>query len=65
MTTDNSARLEALGRERLNAVYQRDEWDAKVKQIDAESLTRFGHHMPIALGAAAEMLTRAIDGGDA
>ncbi len=39
----------------------RDEWS----RDDAESLTRFGHHMPIALGAAAEMLTRAIDGGDA
>jgi hypothetical protein len=37
-TTDNSTRLEALGRERLNAVYQRDEWDARVKQIDAEIL---------------------------
>ena len=37
----------------------RDEWS----RDDAESLTRFGHHMPIALGAAAEMLTRAIDGG--
>ena len=37
--TDNRARLEALARERLNAVYQRDEWDAKVKQIDAEILS--------------------------
>ena len=39
MTTDNSARLEALGRERLNAVYQRDEWAARVAQIDAEILS--------------------------
>ncbi len=38
MTTDNRARLEALGRERLNAVYQRDEWAARVASIDAEIL---------------------------
>ncbi len=37
--TDNRARLEALGRERLNAVYQRDEWAARVAQIDAEILS--------------------------
>lgn len=37
-TTDNSTRLEALGRERLNAVYQRDEWAARVASIDAEIL---------------------------
>ncbi len=37
-TTDNSTRLETLGRERLNAVYQRDEWAARVAQIDAEIL---------------------------
>ena len=34
MTTDNSARLEALGRERLNAVYQRDEWAALEGRVD-------------------------------
>jgi hypothetical protein len=35
MTTDNSTRLETLGRDRLNAVYQRDEWAARVAAIDA------------------------------
>ena len=56
-----AAEVEALRAQVQRIQELRDEWS----RDDAESLTRFGHHMPIALGAAAEMLTRATSGGAA